>query len=103
MPYLIDATDGADAAALRAEWRPAHLAFLESSLKLVIAAGAKLSDDGETPLGSLYLVDVDDRAAAEAFIADDPYVRAGVFSDVRITRWRKGFLDHRRTKPGGKP
>ena len=96
MPYLIDATDRPDGAELRAAHRTAHLAFLEASLPLLVAAGAKLSDDGTTAWGSAYIVDVEDRAAAEAFIAADPFAKAGLFAAVAITRWRKGFLDHRR-------
>ncbi len=99
MPYLIDATDREDGHALRHERRPEHLAFLEASLPILIAAGAKLSDDGKTAWGSAYIVDVEDRAAAEAFIADDPFTKAGLFAEIRITRWRKGFFDHARLAP----
>lgn len=95
MPYLIYATDRPGAAALRAEHRPAHLAYLEANLPLILAAGAKLADDGTAAFGSAYLLDVDDRAAAEAFIAADPFSKAGVFGEIVITRWRKGFFDHR--------
>jgi uncharacterized protein YciI len=33
---------------------------------------------------------VKDRAAAEAFIAAEPLNQAGVFSEIRINRWRFG-------------
>ena len=69
MPYLIDASDAPDRAEIRRRTRPDHLAYLEANVHLIIAAGAKLSDDGQTALGSLYLLDVDERGAAEAFIA----------------------------------
>jgi uncharacterized protein YciI len=96
MPYVIDATDKTDAQALRAATRDEHLAYLQSELPRLIAAGAKLRDDGTTAWGSLYVLDVEERAAAEAFIAGDPFTKAGVFADIAITRWRKGFFDHRR-------
>jgi uncharacterized protein YciI len=99
MPYIIDATDRTGAAELRAKNRPDHLAYVEANVGKVIAAGAKLADDGETSLGTLYLIDVDERAAAEAFIAGDPYRKAGVFGTVVITRWRKGFFDFKRLAP----
>ena len=41
------------------------------------------------------------RAEAEAFIAEDPFVKAKVFGEVKITRWRKGFFDHKRIQPKG--
>jgi uncharacterized protein len=96
MPYLIDATDKPDSSALRQAHRPAHLRFLEDAVASLIAAGAKLSDDGASAWGSVYILDVEDRAAAEAFIAVDPYFAAGLFGSVAITRWRKGFFDFHR-------
>ena len=96
MPYLIDATDKPDGHALRQTHRPAHLRFLEDNVATLIAAGAKLSDDGASAWGSVYILDVEERAAAEAFIAGDPYSAARLFASVAITRWRKGFFDFRR-------
>ena len=93
MPFLIDATDREGQAETRQRVRPDHLAYLGRSVHMILAAGAKLSDDGSTPLGSFYLVDLEERAAAQAFIGADPYMVAGVFGDVRLTRVRKGFFD----------
>jgi len=101
MPFLIDASDREDAAGLRKQVRPDHLTFLAGREHLLLAAGAKLSDDGATAHGSFYIVDTDDRAAAEAFIAEDPYSKAGVFGTIVIARWRKAIFDFRRqTAPG---
>jgi uncharacterized protein len=99
MPFFIDATDKPDSAALRAELRPGHIAFLEANQFRLIAAGAKLADDGTAPWGSIYILDVDDRQAAEAFAAADPYSAGGLFGTVTFTRWRKGFFDYQRVAP----
>ena len=48
-----------------------------------------LADDGETPIGSGFVVDFPDRASAEAFFAEDPYNKAGLFQSVAITPYRK--------------
>jgi uncharacterized protein YciI len=37
------------------------------------------------------MLEVADRAAAESFVADDPFMRVGVFSDVEITRFEPKF------------
>jgi uncharacterized protein YciI len=95
MPFLIDATDKPDSAELRAKTRPEHLEFLKASLPKLLAAGAKLSDDGATAFGSAYIVDVETRAEAEAFINADPFTKAGLFGTVNISRWRKGFFDRK--------
>jgi uncharacterized protein YciI len=94
MPYMVVATDRPHSAALRKETQAAHVAYLEANLPKLIAAGAKLSDDGLRPQGSLYVIDTDVRAEAERFLADDPFTKAGVFAEIVITRWRKAIFDH---------
>jgi uncharacterized protein YciI len=94
MPYMVTASDKPNTEQLRAETRPAHVAYLEANLDKLIGAGAKLADDGVTALGSLYLIDTDSRAEAEAFVAADPFTKAGLFTDIVATRWRKAILDH---------
>jgi uncharacterized protein YciI len=99
MPFLIDATDKPNAKELRAKVRPEHLAFLDSNVLRLLAAGAKLSDDSETAHGSTYILDTDDRKAAEEFIKSDPFSKAGLFDSVTITRWRKGYFDFKKVPP----
>jgi uncharacterized protein YciI len=99
MPFLIDAVDKPNAKEIRAKARPDHLAFLDANVSRLIAAGAKLSDDGETALGSTYILDTDDRKTAEDFIAGDPFSKAGLFGSVVITRWRKGYFDFKKVPP----
>ncbi len=50
-----------------------------------------LSDDGETAHGSIFIVNVPDRASAQEFSNGDPFTRDGVFSSINITRVRKGI------------
>jgi uncharacterized protein len=75
--------------------RPEHLAFLEEHKAMLLACGAKLQDDGSDAGGGIYIIDVEDRPEAEAFIAADPFSKAGLFQRVQITRWRKAYLDWR--------
>lgn len=93
MPYMIETFDKPGTLALRASERAAHLAFLDANKALLLACGAKLSDDGEAAGGGLYVVDVETRAEAEAFIAADPFFIAGLFERVVINRWRKAYVD----------
>lgn len=93
MPFLIETFDKPDSLALRQATRPEHLAYLTENAPLLLAAGAKWTDDGVTALGSVLIVDVDTREQAEAFAAGDPFARAGLFADVRISNWRLAFLD----------
>lgn len=92
MPYIIEAWDKPDSQELRRTTREAHLDFLEANAAKLLACGAKLNDEGGDGGGSLYIVDVETRAEAEAFIAEDPFSKAGLFGRMQITRWRKAFL-----------
>jgi uncharacterized protein YciI len=55
-------------------------------------AGPLLADDGETMIGSLFVIEAEDAAAVERFRAADPYVRAGLFDRVEVHpfRWLLG-------------
>ncbi len=89
MQFHIRCVDKADSGQVRADTRGDHLAYMGSFSDQVILAGPTLSDDGESMTGSVILLEVPDRAAAEAFSADDPYNKAGLFESVQITRFRK--------------
>ena len=95
MPYHIETFDKPDHAAMRKDLRDVHLAYLNEHMALLLACGAKLDDAGESAGGGIYIVDVEQRSEAEAFIEADPYHQHGLFREVRITRWRKAFLDGR--------
>ena len=88
--HCLDRQDGG--AALRAKARPAHLEWAVSLGDTIRMAGPLLADDGETMIGSVFLVQADSLAAAKAVSAQDPYTQAGVFGEVRIneTRWSIG-------------
>ena len=92
MLFAILCTDKPDSAALRAATRPAHLEYLKSHADRLVLAGPILDADG-TPRGSLLVVDLADRAAAEALAAGDPYVGAGLFRSTEINAYRAVFKD----------
>lgn len=74
---------------VRAENRPAHLDYLKGYADKAYAVGPMLGDDGESMIGSLLILDLADRAAAEDFAANDPYNQAGLFESVTVSRWKK--------------
>jgi uncharacterized protein YciI len=93
MPFMIMTTDKPGAGPLREKLRAEHIAYLKSKLDLLLAGGALLDDAGQAASGGLLIVDTDDRAVAEQFIAEDPFTKGGLFSSTVVTRWRKGFFD----------
>ncbi|WP_250504323.1 YciI family protein [Caballeronia sp. AZ7_KS35] len=93
MPFFIETFDKPGHAQMRIDERAAHLAFLEEHRHLLLACGAKLTDEDENAGGGVYIVDVRTREEAEQFIARDPFSIAGLFERVSIVRWRKAYVD----------
>lgn len=90
MLWVIACTDKANTAAIREKVVAPHRAYLQSQKKILVLAGATQSDDGNTAIGSLFVVNVNSRAEAKAFSDGDPFTQNGVFADIKITRMRKG-------------
>ena len=87
-----------------AETRRALLAEQKSYIKnfgeRAIGYGHFVSDDGRDTLGTSFFMQLDDRAAADKFVADEPLNKAGVYRRVEIHRWSNSFgkraADYRR-------
>jgi uncharacterized protein len=71
----------------RLDNRSAHLAHIEAS-GIVEMAGPFLDAEGKMT-GSLIVLSVETMAEAEAWAAADPYAKAGLFSSVSLTEWKK--------------
>jgi uncharacterized protein YciI len=84
--YAITCKDKPGALETRLATRPAHLDYLNNSPNLKLA-GALLDDDGN-PIGSIIVVEAEDKAAAQAQADNDPFTAAGVFESVEVHFWR---------------
>ena len=84
MLFAIHMLDRPEAADLRADVAAAHREFVVGHLDSMYLGGPLLADDGETAIGSMIIMDFPDRIAANAFIAEEPYNRAGLFESVTI-------------------
>ncbi|GAB2948034.1 YciI family protein [Micromonospora polyrhachis] len=73
---------------LRHELLEEHWSYMDRYAAEMIARGPTFGDDGETPTGSLHIVDLPDPAAARAFAFDEPGYQAGAYRDVLLRRWR---------------
>jgi uncharacterized protein YciI len=90
MLWAISRVAGPSFAEKREKGLQPHLDYLHSQKGILVLSGATLSDDGKDYTGSLLIVNVDSRAAAQAFVDGDPFQKAGMFTNVKITRMRKG-------------
>jgi uncharacterized protein YciI len=96
MPYAIITRDKPNHLHLRNETRGPHLEYLTEHKDKLLAAGAQTDDDGQGGYGGIIIVDTESRAEAEAFIQNDPFTKAGLFSSIEVVRWRKAFFDKQR-------
>ncbi|MCZ7436980.1 YciI family protein [Micromonospora sp. WMMC241] len=101
MEFLCFHRDRPDSVALRDEWREEHWSYMDRFATGMIARGPTLADDGETPTGSLHIVDLPGSAAARAFAFDEPNYQAGVYRDVLLRRWRNTLRRRMWDFPGG--
>jgi uncharacterized protein len=61
---------------------------MDGYAKEMIARGPTMADDGDTPTGSVHILDLPDAATARAFAFDEPNYQAGAYRDVMVRRWR---------------
>lgn len=88
--FVCECIDGPDAATLRPQTAAAHHAYQGSIIDRYIAHGPLRTDDCVGLVGSLFIIEVADRAAAEKLVNEEPMTAGGVFKEVRIHRWRYG-------------
>jgi uncharacterized protein YciI len=87
MRFALMTKDKPGALQVRLDNRDAHLAYIADT-GVVEMAGPFL-DGSDQMCGSLIVLEVADLAAAQAWAENDPYAKAGLFSDVRIQAWKK--------------
>lgn len=85
--FSIICLDRPNALEARMGARADHLAFVDTFGSQVKIAGPFLSDDGQM-IGSLLVMEFETKAEADAFVAGDPYGKAGVFESVTVYPFR---------------
>ena len=73
-----DIEDSGRAAQLRREHLQAHLAYVEAQLTRYAVAGPNRQADGSYR-SSLFILQAPSRSVADEVMANDPYVRAGLY------------------------
>ena len=74
---------------LRNKNREAHLNYMKKFKNQVLVAGPMLSDDGNSMIGSIFIINFSDRSNADDFCSNDPYQKAGLFKSSEIRLFRK--------------
>ena len=87
MHYVATCLDKPDSLAKRLESRGDHLAYLAEKAAVVKLGGPFLDSAGQ-PCGSMLILECPDEESARAFLAADPYAKAGVFASVDLRAFR---------------
>jgi len=90
MPFFVRLVDKPGTGSLRQAHRDAHIAYVREHVDRFLIGGVTLDHaEGAAPNGAAYVLDFPDRAAVEAYLAGDPFVRAGLFELIEIRPYRK--------------
>ncbi|MEU9390048.1 YciI family protein [Streptomyces sp. NPDC048324] len=102
MEFFCYHRDRPGSAALREELLEAHWSYMDRYAAELIARGPTFAAGGDTPTGSVHIVELPDAAAARAFAFDEPNHQAGVYRDVLLRRWRNLLGRTMGDFPGGR-
>ena len=67
----------------------AHRDYTATKPIKILLSGPLTNDDGESVLGSFFLVEANDRAGVEAFQQADPLFQAGIWESIEIHAFSK--------------
>ncbi len=89
MHYVVHCLDFEGAVEKRLAHYEAHKTYLASAPVKTIISGPLLADDEETMIGSCFVLEADNLAEVEAFNANDPFAKAGLWERVSIRPFNK--------------
>ena len=89
MHFVIHALDKAGALPTRLAHYDAHKAYLAKATVKTVISGPLVADDGETMIGSCFVVEADSKDEVLAFHNNDPFKAAGVWEHVHINPFLK--------------
>ncbi len=85
MQFIVKAYDGEGMLDKRMEVRPRHLDGIERIKEHVICAGGLLDDEGKMK-GSVLIMEYENRAQLDEYLANEPYVQENVWQKIEVER-----------------
>lgn len=101
MYFLMQCSHHPDMDNLRDQHRAEHRKWVKSGgdgVAIVLIGSATINDQA-TSIGNFGILQAEDLTAAMAFAEGDPFNRAGIVSDIKMTRLADGFQAHRIPEP----
>jgi uncharacterized protein YciI len=89
MLFVIFCIDKPGMGERRAAAMPAHIEYLKNASFRTVMSGPLTSDDGGTIVGSLYVVDAENRRVIDRMFTEDPLCRADIWQSVEVRAFSK--------------
>ncbi|MBF9030930.1 YciI family protein [Rhodobacterales bacterium HKCCE3408] len=89
MHYVVHCLDHDAAVQKRLDNYEAHKSYLASAPVKTVISGPLLADDGETMIGSCFVLEADSKDDVVAFNANDPFAKVGLWKQVSIHPFNK--------------
>ena len=89
MLFVIHCLDKPGVAEVRNAHMAAHRDYTAAAPVRILLSGPLTDDDGETVIGSFFLVDARDRVEVEAFQRSDPLFAAGIWESIAVHAFSK--------------
>ena len=90
--FVIKAYDGEGKLDKRMEVRPRHFEGMEKMKEHILCAGGMLDDDGKM-IGSLLVMEFENREQVDEYLANEPYVVEHVWERIEVERMNVVIFD----------
>ena len=90
--YVIKAYDGKGKLDKRMEVRPRHFEGMEKMKEHILCAGGMLDDDGKM-IGSLLVIEFENREQLDEYLAHEPYVVEHVWERIEVEQMNVVIFD----------
>jgi len=89
MLFIVYCLDKPGAAGTRAANMQAHRDYLATGPIKVLISGPLTSDDGQSVIGSFFMVEAVDRGQVEKFQRNDPLFKSGIWASTEVRAFTK--------------
>ena len=93
MLFVIRFVDKTDQQVLRQQYLQDHIDWLDARRDTVLVAGSLRLDEDDPPVGALWVVEAESKAAAIEAFKTDPFWVQGLRQGYEILHWSKAFPD----------
>ncbi|MEE2745896.1 MAG: YciI family protein, partial [Pseudomonadota bacterium] len=85
LQYIIRSFDKSENKSIRLANREKHVEYVKNQSVKLLLAGPLVNDQTGDPIGTLLIVEADERSDVENYAENDPYNKAGLFKETQIT------------------